>query len=91
MLIKRTIWRINTSHIMASSNNPRIEQKITSVLEDVLTLIGKLPPSLPVGTHDGPIASNFSNFDIDADEGPYFTVNRAWERTFQQRGEAAIT
>ncbi|KIJ14787.1 hypothetical protein PAXINDRAFT_12359 [Paxillus involutus ATCC 200175] len=81
------------STLMALSTNPGIEeqrQQITSALKDVLTLIKKLPLSLS-GTPDGPIAVNFTNFDIDDDEGPYFTVNRAWERTFQKKGEAAIT
>ncbi|KAF8834294.1 hypothetical protein BDN67DRAFT_1016652 [Paxillus ammoniavirescens] len=66
-------------------------QWINSALADVLKLIEKLPHSLPIGTPDGSIATHFSNFEIDADEGPYFTVNQAWERTFQKAGESAIT
>ncbi|KIJ09602.1 hypothetical protein PAXINDRAFT_17307 [Paxillus involutus ATCC 200175] len=80
---------------MASSpGSPDVEaqrQQISLILSDVLRVIEKLPHSLVVGTADGPIASHFSNFDIDPEEGPYFTVNRAWERTFQKTGEAAIT
>ncbi|KAF8835974.1 hypothetical protein BDN67DRAFT_984264, partial [Paxillus ammoniavirescens] len=66
-------------------------QQISLILADVLRVIEKLLHSLVLGTADGPIASHFGNFDIDPDEGPYFTVNCAWERTFQKTGEAVIT
>ncbi|KIJ20514.1 hypothetical protein PAXINDRAFT_7753 [Paxillus involutus ATCC 200175] len=68
-----------------------MQQQISLILSDVLRVIEKLPHSLVVGTADGPIASHFSNFDINPEEGPYFTVNCAWEWTFQKTGEAAIT
>ncbi|KAF8127579.1 hypothetical protein EV363DRAFT_462861 [Boletus edulis] len=66
-------------------------QQVNSALAEVLVLIETLPNLLSLGTPEGTIASNFSNFDIDEDEGPYFSVNQAWERTFQKAQEAAIT
>ncbi|KAF9231661.1 hypothetical protein BU15DRAFT_82120 [Melanogaster broomeanus] len=79
---------------MASSADPGVEvqrQQISLALAEALKLIEKLPQSLPLGTAEGSIAENFGSFNIDDEEGPFFTVNRAWERTFQTTGEAAIT
>ncbi|KIK77667.1 hypothetical protein PAXRUDRAFT_776864 [Paxillus rubicundulus Ve08.2h10] len=79
---------------MASSADPGVEvqrQQISLALAEALKLIEKLPQSLPLGTAEGSIAENFGSFNIDDEEGPFFTVNHAWERTFQTTGEAAIT
>jgi hypothetical protein len=49
-------------------------------LEDVIQL---LPASIPLGTSDGKIARYFSDLDLEPDEGPWFTVDRAYTRVFQ--------
>jgi hypothetical protein len=40
-------------------------------------------PPLSTGTKDRLIAKNFSSHEYDAEEGPYFAFNQAWEWTFQ--------
>ncbi|KAH9940998.1 hypothetical protein B0H21DRAFT_824659 [Amylocystis lapponica] len=51
-------------------------------LNKLRLLIRGLPP-LPAGPEDGPIARYFGDFSVDPDEGPYYSVDRAWTRTFQ--------
>jgi hypothetical protein len=62
-------------------------QRLKKLLNDLQSLVRVLPASLSTGTKDGPIAKNFSSHEYDAEEGPYFAFNRAWERTFQVSDE----
>ena len=58
-------------------------QCLKKLLNDLQSLVRVLPASLPTGTKDRPIAKTFSSHKYDAEEGPYFAFNQAWEWTFQ--------
>jgi hypothetical protein len=51
---------------------------------DCVTWPASLHLALPCGLKDGPIASNFSDFTHNPEEGPYYTFNKSWERVFQR-------
>lgn len=57
-----------------------------SLLEDELKnlrlLVNNLPASLPAGAANGPFMRYFTEVEID-EEGPWYAVDRAWNRTFQ--------
>ena len=69
---------------MAEATSSRDRQHFNELLKQLTSLIKKLPTTLPCGLKDGPIASNFSDFTHDPDEGPYYTFNKSWERVFQR-------
>ncbi|KAJ2983075.1 hypothetical protein NUW54_g10670 [Trametes sanguinea] len=46
-------------------------------------LVDAIPSTAPEGSADGPLARNFSDLDLDPEEGPYYALDRAWVRTFQ--------
>jgi len=45
--------------------------------------IKALPKTLSAGDKNGPIAANFTSHKFDSDEGPYYSFDKAWNRTFQ--------
>lgn len=53
--------------------------------------IKKFTPVMAKGTADGPLALHFSDYSVDNDDGPYRTVNTAYDRVFQSMkdGDAA--
>jgi hypothetical protein len=61
------------------------EQKkhLNDVIKKLESVVKKLPSDLPCGSKDGPISTHFTNRAYDAEEGPYFTFNKSWERVFQ--------
>jgi hypothetical protein len=52
-------------------------ERLKNLFLHLKSLIFKLPNCISEGTKDGSIAKYFGDYDIDADEGPYFSVNRA--------------
>ncbi|KAF8587725.1 hypothetical protein K439DRAFT_1614151 [Ramaria rubella] len=65
-----------------------IECQHTILKEQLATLqtrVWGLPKSLPEGTMDSPIARYFADLSFDADEGPYYSVDQAWTRTFESK------
>ncbi|OBZ67473.1 hypothetical protein A0H81_12663 [Grifola frondosa] len=66
--------------------------QLQAKLDNLKLLINALPPSCPSGTLDGPIAQNFGDYDVDVDEGPYFSVDRAWSELsrFLMRNNKAL-
>lgn len=70
-------------------------QLLSQQLEHLRVLVNNLPLELPEGPHDGPLQQHFGSIDIDRTEGPYFTVDQAWTRTFQalnpEQREALVT
>jgi hypothetical protein len=61
----------------------KLVKHFPALLKALRARIRALPTSIPVATSDGPLARYFGDFEIDAEEGAYFTANRQWERAFQ--------
>ncbi|KAI0685695.1 hypothetical protein BC835DRAFT_1309868 [Cytidiella melzeri] len=59
-------------------------------LETLRLLISNLPSTLPVGLPDGPLRKYFTDVDIDPDEGPWYSVDRAWTCVFQGTEEQQL-
>lgn len=55
-------------------------------LNHLKRLVGALPSTIPAGSPDGPIARYFGDLTSDADEGPWYAIDRAWLR-FSGPGE----
>jgi len=66
------------------------KQRLSDLLQQLRVLIKDLSSSLPIGDKDGLISKNFSSREFDKSEGPYFTFNKAWERTFQVSDEEKV-
>ncbi|KAF5321528.1 hypothetical protein D9619_002289 [Psilocybe cf. subviscida] len=67
---------------------------IKQELKKLELLVKALPPELPEGLCDGPIATFFGDREVpakDKDEGPYRTVNKAYERVFQIKNAAELS
>ena len=62
---------------------PEASNLLAPRLAFLQNLINAFPPSIPEAPADGPIARYFGDLTIDPDEGPYYSVDRAWVRTFQ--------
>lgn len=60
--------------------------KSLKLLFERIKLLDKVK-EVPKGTVDGLIALNFGDYEVDKDEGPQLTVDRAWNRTFQTVSE----
>ncbi|KAF8833049.1 hypothetical protein BDN67DRAFT_1021658, partial [Paxillus ammoniavirescens] len=57
---------------------------ISQLLTELHNAIKSLPSSLPEGSESGLIATQFCSWEIDEDEGLFFSFNRTWERVFQR-------
>ncbi|KAL1942606.1 hypothetical protein VTO73DRAFT_4846 [Trametes versicolor] len=79
---------------MASQEGPSgqdsARQRVALGLTELNSLIGLLPHSVPLGTADSPLATHFGDLSIDPDEGPYYSVDRAWVRVFQRSEEERL-
>ncbi|KAI0689463.1 hypothetical protein BC835DRAFT_1308345 [Cytidiella melzeri] len=72
---------------------PTIEAQqhlLQSQLKTLCLLISNLPFTLPAGLPDGPLRKYFTDVDIDPDEGPWYSVDRAWTRVFQGTEEQQL-
>jgi hypothetical protein len=69
---------------MAEATSLKDRQRLNELEKKLTSLIKKLPTTLPCGSKDGPIATNFSDLTHDNTEGPYYSFNKAWERVFQR-------
>ncbi|KIK77472.1 hypothetical protein PAXRUDRAFT_166718, partial [Paxillus rubicundulus Ve08.2h10] len=71
---------------MADSNGNISSQqaKLSQLLTELHNTIKSLPSSIPEGSESGPIATQFCSWEIDEEEGPFFSFNRTWERVFQK-------
>ncbi|TFY75902.1 hypothetical protein EWM64_g8111 [Hericium alpestre] len=56
--------------------------RLQSVLAALHGAVSNLPADCPEGAADGPLERYFNDYEIH-EEGLYFTVNCAWDRTFQ--------
>lgn len=63
--------------------SPELRQRVKDALSELDVLIGLLPASVPTGSPDDPLATYFGDLSIDAEEGPYYSLDRAWLRVFQ--------
>jgi hypothetical protein len=72
---------------MAEATPSKDRQLLDEQVKKLTSLIKKLPTTLPCGTKDGPIATNFCDLSHDTEEGPYYTFNKAWERVFQRQDD----
>jgi hypothetical protein len=68
---------------MAEATSPKDQQRLDELVKKLTSLIKKLPTTLPCGSKDGPLATNFCDLTHDTTEGPYYTFNKSWERVFQ--------
>lgn len=59
------------------------KQKLQTALQAFNAIIKALPKTLSAGDKNGPIATNFTSHKFDSDEGPYYSFDKAWNRTFQ--------
>ena len=59
------------------------KQKLQTALQAFDAIIKALPKTLSAGDKNGPIAANFTSHKFDSDEGPYYSFDKAWNRTFQ--------
>ncbi|KIK73898.1 hypothetical protein PAXRUDRAFT_177203 [Paxillus rubicundulus Ve08.2h10] len=71
---------------MAGSNGNISSQqtKLSQLLTELHNAIKALLSSIPEGSKSGPIATQFCSWEIDEEEGPFFPLNKTWERVFQQ-------
>ncbi|KAI0832495.1 hypothetical protein BC628DRAFT_322714 [Trametes gibbosa] len=58
-------------------------ERVKTSLANLKTLISLIPEAAPIGDPSGPLVQNFSDLDLDSEEGPYYALDRAWVRTFQ--------
>jgi hypothetical protein len=58
-------------------------KQLSQSLTDLHSIIAGLPGSLPEAAEDGPISHHLCDFNVDEDEGPFFSFNCAWECVFQ--------
>lgn len=61
-----------------------ISNSMDQLLLDLQNAITGLPFTLPEGTEDGPLAMHLCDFEVDEEEGPFYSFNRSWERAFQR-------
>ena len=57
-------------------------RSIQTKLCELHVLITMLPESVPFGTQDGPLAL-YTSLSPDPEEGAWFSIDKAWIRTFQ--------
>ena len=62
---------------------PEPHKRLADALSDLRTLVNLLPESVPLGCSDDALAQHFSDYSVEEDEGPYYSVDRAWVRVFQ--------
>lgn len=68
-----------------SSETAAAKKRLKNALKELQAAILALEetPDVAEGPADGLLAQHFSDHSID-EEGPWFTLNRAWERVFQR-------
>ena len=66
-----------------SPSTPHKREDLDASLKKLKLLINALPSTVPEGPPDGKIVKYFTDVEVDEDEGPYYSVDRAWTRTFQ--------
>ena len=57
--------------------------QIQQALKELAAASSQLPISVPSGTLDGWVSTKFNNREVDPDEGPWHTLDRAFVKCFQ--------
>jgi hypothetical protein len=81
--VPSTTVTVYATELMATGSVEEQRAHLSKLVLDLEKIVAHLPSSVSCGTKDGPIATNFASHEFDISEGPYYSFNKAWERTFQ--------
>ncbi|KAG1781479.1 hypothetical protein EV702DRAFT_1041989 [Suillus placidus] len=57
------------------------------LLANLQNAITGLSLTVPEGTEDSPLVTHLCDFDVDEEEGPFYSFNHSWEQAFQHNDD----